>query len=401
MQHGSPRRANTWIAVTAGVLFVVFAAYALFAGPLPAPDSEWYLRAGDLLRVHRFHLGRYLRAIDYHGAIPLLYLGYTALVAGMQAAFGGWTVSALLALNAMALAACAWLAMRWSWRCTERLIAPALVAFLFLAHAELVMLVRGVLTDVTFGLLAMVILAASLPSGGRARSPMEKAALAMAALLALIWRPTGWLFGAYAVGRHVAPTETTSPRATWAIAVGILAAMLLAGAVLGTIAETPYTGFAAVVLDGYRQGAVVDARPETYLQLQLPGAIAGAWLVIVRFCYFFAFAAAAHSTRHVLANTFAFGVTYGAVLLGVVRWRALGTDAQVVFREALLVVVALAAFYAVAGIDYDWRYRATALPPLILAAGIGASVIRARAPRLRGSPVGRGTPDEMTPASSR
>lgn len=346
-----------------------FLAYALIGGSISSPDGTWYLESGELLRRVGWSIPAYLRDMDFHGGLPLFYLGYSAVVAATEAIFGPITVQALLALNAVALGITAFLVLREIGSASASRASQIVATVLFAIIVDQFHWTRYTLTDVTFALVCAVAFIGTRPSAS-ARSRVVAVIVIGAAL---IWRPTGLLLVAFLAldvwSRH---WRTGDERRALIVATLILSAMIIGGTVAGMLAGRMDQQSLAFVLDGFRAGAVVDARPETYAPAATD-ALHGVLLVCLRFLYFFLPAAQSFSRTHSLVGWLTIGPALSLAIVGVVRAGRLSPAARALANRAGTMVLALAAFVALTGLDFDWRYRVPAWPFIIMLAALGAA----------------------------
>ena len=365
--------------VFATALGVWYVGYVIAMGAGASSDAQWYLASGKALLLARGNVGEYLlQQRSVPGALPVLYLGYTAFVAAAEALFGSHAVTALLIANAIALAATALVVMRVVWSLTANW-RPVVIAALFFAvlHDQLVW-TRFVLTDTIFSLLALL----SWYSLGMppALPPARRGILCGG--LTLVWRPTGVLIAAWlALAIGVRRLSASWQRASIVLGLTLACGLVIGGAIAGMAAgAAPGHGSVwELILAGYRSGSVIDARPETSIA---PGvsAFSGVLLVLRRFALFFSPTATAFSGSHAAANIVPMVPIYALSLVSAFQLRNNNVNAalRAVIASALLLVGALAAFYALAGIDFDWRYRSPCWPPLILVASLGAHLLMRR-----------------------
>jgi hypothetical protein len=372
-----------------GVLAVWYMAYALVVGPLRSDDSVWYERAGELFLAYWRDPRAYLEAVSYHGAVPLFYLGFTALVGVARELFGPHGALVITVLNAVALACAAHLVLRTLFRLTHSRLPVVVAAVFFAACYEQLMWVPFVLSDSTFALLVTLVLCLAILAQRDDRIDTRRLAAACGiALIAPLYRPTGvWLIGwllaagaLHPVWRQPSALRRAAQVRTLGLlglAVAGLLAVLLGLLVAAPPAEAPplLASMLEVVRPALTSGVVVDARPETYVPLvDTPLDIVR--LIGKRVIYFFVFWADGFSTRHVIANAVVYVPSYLLALVAVVA--VLGRRGATTLAEQRAVVLTLvlisgfALMHGVTFVDFDWRYRLPVYPALFLLAALGA-----------------------------
>jgi hypothetical protein len=394
------RAADPLIWWLTGALAVWYATFGLVVGPLFSSDSEWYKHAGDLLIAHWPDLPGYLRATNYHGNIPIFYLGFTALVGAARALFGAYALHALVIVNALALAATAHLVLRTVDRLAGSRISVLVVATLFALCYEQLEWVAYVLSDCTFALLATLVLCLVVAPVRDGDSPTRRLGPAwLIALLAPLYRPTGvWLAGWLLLGSTLRPiwrepsARRRAVRLRWVLLGGAVAGALMAS-LLGWLIMGPRFGGSPVLVTignfirpGFATGAVVEARPDTYTPPPVT------WLDVTsligkRVVYFFVFSADGLSRAHVMANAAIYVPTYLLALVAIgaalSQRRPVSLAEQRAVGLTVLAIAGFAVMHAVTIVDFDWRYRVPVYPALFLLAGLGAGHVASLAQRLR------------------
>lgn len=125
----------------------------------------------------------------------------------------------------------------------------------------------------------------------------------------------------------------------------------------------------------YAEGRIIDDRPE--LNLSQPTVYTNYIIIILtRMYYFFVFAIDAFSARHVIYNLLTFPPIY---LLGLLFWVGeiirpdvrMDQKIRVVGLTSTILIVLIVLFNSLLMIDYDWRYRAPAIPFMVILASLG------------------------------
>jgi len=381
------RRARLELAL-ALVLAALFGAYVAWTGPVMTSDSAWYANAGRALVRGGFRPRALLDNVP-ETSLPVFYMGFSYLVAAAQFLFPAHWMPAIAVVNAVSLAATAYLAMRLVRRATASTL-PVLVVFvLFAVMQDQFQWVPYVLSDSTFELLAFGVFALTVHGYAAAEGARRYACFGAAgagAVAAVFCRPPGLVLCAWVL--FVLAAAPRGERARGAglrrIAIGgvvlcgvaLLAyAYLMAhgsglGAPLGPAVETVRAGMAG--------GGVVDSRPETSIPPPRD-ALDFMALIAWRLVYFFVFWARGFSTAHNAVNTVVFVPVYLLTALALrhafsARSR-LPRAARDVAVLAALYVGAVALFQALTLLDYDWRYRLPAAPALIVLAAVGSQVL--------------------------
>jgi len=374
--------------VLAFVLAAVYGAYLARSGPVMSPDSGWYADAGRALVRGGFRIGALLDHSP-ESSLPVFYVGFSYLVAGAQFLFPAHWMLAIAVVNAVSLAATAYLAMRLVRRAVASRF-PVLVVFaLFAGMHDQLQWVPYVLSDSTFQLLAFGMFALTVHgfgATGGARRYAYFVAAGAGAVAAVFCRPPGlvlcaWILFALAAAPRGEGARGPGLRRVAAGGAVLCAVALLAYAYLmahGSGLGAPLGPAVEAVRAGMAGGGVVDARPETSMP---PPRHTLDFVALIgwRLVYFFVFWARGFSTAHNVVNAAVFVPVYllaGVALLSAFSARSrLPRGARDLAVLAAMYVGAVALFQALTLLDFDWRYRLPAAPALIVLAALGSHVL--------------------------
>lgn len=362
------------------------------AGPAAvASDAKWYAEAAQKLVALHFHFADYFAQIE-SPISPVFYIGFVTLVALCQKVLGAHWLWGVLLLNLGVLALTCTLLVCLALRLTGRSSAGLLTLILFLSCLEIFNWARFVLTDALFtGLVAALfycLVFALIEEKIVARKYGIGALILL--LLSPFCRPTGVvLFPIVAVGilvvRWFGSAGVKGKNRAGIVAAICVVLLLISVADAYVMQDTrrwPLPGAEASAeavrvpyyAKLYHQGAVVNARLETYATppQTLPDFLA---LSARRLAYFFAFCSSKGFSRgHNLALSLFFVPAYLLALSTVFRFvrrdERLSREAETALILAIVFVGGFAFFHAHTEIDYDWRYRLPVLPPLILMAAL-------------------------------
>lgn len=331
------------------------------------------------------------------------YLGMVSMVALAKALFGeGWAV-AMVALNLACLTATGALFGRLVHRLIDgpwlRLIGLVALPACF----EVLMWTRFVCSEPLFTLLMLGALAIAVAP----LTPRRWALLAGLLLAASLWRPTGIVLVAAIAFAAALPLlagalERRRGRPSGLPALTIwLGLLLLIALAFAAIMRHPQLwpfGPLKAQFDyarwSYDLGQVVWGRLETY-HPKPTGYLDYLSIALARWGQAFALWAQGHSLAHRLYNILYLGPVFVFSLIALGHW-ALGADRMTAAQARFVSLAGAAALsfcllVALLQVEFDWRYRAPALPVFMITALIGAglaagAIRRARRP---GSPPGR------------
>ncbi|MBI1406231.1 MAG: hypothetical protein GC145_08915 [Caulobacter sp.] len=331
------------------------------------------------------------------------YLGMVSMVALARLVFGEGWATGMIGLNLVCLTATGALIGRLVHRLIDRpwLRLVGLVALP--ACFEVLMWTRFVCSEPLFTLLMLAALAIAVGP----LTPRRWALLAGLLLAATLWRPTGVVLVAALAFAAVLPVlaatleswrRQPSGRLALALWLGLL---LLVALVFAAIMRHPQLwpfGILKAQFDyarwSYDLGQVVWGRLETY-HPKPTGYLDYLSIALARWGQAFALWAQGHSLAHRLYNILYLGPVFALSLWALARW-SLGADRMTAAQARFVSLAGGAALsfcllVALLQVEFDWRYRAPALPVFMITALIGAglamdAIRRARRP---GSPPGR------------
>jgi hypothetical protein len=365
-------RPRTLIAVVVGVIAVLYGWWILHYGVKWGEDIGRFSQWGDSLLAARFNVVEYLQQTRFV-AYAVLYLAWIAVVAAAKFIAGSEWQVVVVALNWAAIVLIAWLVLTTVWRLTSSAVAVA-VAGLFLANFETLTFVSFAGSDILFLALATIVLVLSIRVAER---PSARTAIVGTAvlLLACFFRPAAPPLIVVWIVALLWPRLGTRAR-SWivpAIAMLIVLAALLQAAWMQDTARWPFRflrAWYAYLKADYDAGMIVCGRFETYVKRPVTYADYLA-MIVRRWLYFFAITLRDYSKLHKIVNVAYFLPLYALAIAGVLRRSAAST-------LLLVAVLATSAFHGMQEVDYDYRYRLPALPPLIMLAAFGAADLTRR-----------------------
>jgi hypothetical protein len=335
---------------------------AALRGIVLAPDTRWFLQAGDDLLAHHFNVFHLYRTMSSLPP-PVCYSLLPLLIAMAKAiAPASWRVLILIA-NAAATAGAGVLTFRLAYR-TIGAIGGAVAAAGFLGGVDIIDWSRFIVTDSLFlgiSTLAIYLMAVALLRD----APRYAWAAGGALLVALVTRPVAplllvpfamVLIVMWRVRRRRADGATVVRRLT----LGFLAAMpcilVLALAALTFIVQRQIAVPALRhVIKFFTSGAVVVGRPETWSH---GGTGFGSFLetMLRRLLAFFSITAEGFSRKHAIVAALYFVPLYATAAAGIVALfsrRATRTSQEIVAYLALVTACTIWMNHALVIVDYD------------------------------------------------
>jgi len=351
---------------------------ASWRGIMFSPDSVWYVRAGNAVLANHFDV----RAM-WTGLFDVFYTLLPLLIAMAKAiAPASWPPLIILA-NTAAIACAGVLTFRLAYRYVGT-TAGVVAAAGFVAGVEIIDWSRYILTDSLFlGIvtLATYLMTVALVDG----APQTAFAAGGVLLVAFVTRPTApqllapfaiVLAAMWRVHRGRADGATEMRRLTLLFLAAIPLLLVLAVAVL-TVIVRRHTSVPVLqqVIELYRSGVVIAGRPETS---SAGGTGFGNLLetLLRRLAAFFSITAKGFSPAHTIAATLYSVPLYTAAAAGVLtllRQRGARPPREIAAYVALLTACVIWISQALVIIDFDWRYRLPAMPPLLLLASLGVT----------------------------
>lgn len=383
----SARAVAALVAACAGAYLVVAFGY----GPMLTVDGTRDIQYARALAAVDFNPLRYAAAANEitgqaHPVPKVSYFLYIALIASLERMFGGGWVQAIVAVNVVAQTAVAAIVLSLvranagGWLPLVSAAAFSIFAFDYLQWAAMTQSDTLFLLPAT-GAVVLATIAATRAHGTRRSWWIAAvAALVVAALCRPTWPPVA---AAMASAAYIAGN---SPHG----ALRRFGTVLLAGAaatVVGMLAVAWLfyrvdlaPDWTLALIHRWRPflagGQVVLARPDTFLGPQ-DSVLGFASVMAMRIPSYFRFWAEGLSRPHTILNAVTHVPLYALALAGLTRLtlrpNSLTSFALVLGLTAVVLVLALDAFHCITILDFDWRYRAPAYPPMILLAALALS----------------------------
>lgn len=380
-----PQVGKRWEIGLFGATLLLLGSWVVHSGIRMCPDAHTFERWAEQLRQLGWNYGAFLEGA-HSTAPPLLYLGIITLAALCQTLVGpGWG-GLLVGLN---VAGVSFLAVALAW-CSRTLggdwRAGAGTVALLWAGFDLWQWVRYPISDTTFlaleGLLLTGLVGLVMGCWGRPRVAIV--ALGLGGLVATFYRPTGFLLWAptlVAFARVWAGDSRPRLRRWLVAAAGLAVALIgLNAHLMGRVSETGTSNHGLQhQAQHYAMGEVVWDRKDTWHGCpQNDGDRIR--ITLDRWRWFFSPVHASFSLGHNLGNLLFFLPLYGLAVAAGVRMRSADLSPGECWGRLMLVstVFAVSLWHALIQVDYDWRYRLPALPPLLILAGCGLSDWQAR-----------------------
>src|SRR5947209_386244 len=376
-----------------GIIALVFGFYTYHQGMVTSPDTATYSSWADLLISDHFNYMRFAQDASFV-VPPVLYSGWTTVVALQKILFGSAWMKAVVLLNYCLALIVMWWLLKLISRITRSAVCLITSGALALLSYEMLNLIRFVLSDISFMAITFVIfyLLCGLAEkdgetkNSRAILPGQVILILLFCALALFYRPTAFPLLllvplAYLTRRKVLQgieARTHLIKCASLLLFVFIAIAIIAHAYLMMNPSAWPVTFASrwiKTLSGeYQQGYVVWQRPETYY-MNPASLLDFAAITLKKLAYFFSFYLSSFSLVHNLANFIFFFPVYVLSLLAIYKMfrRPGGLTCEEWWTGwlATLWIIFYALFHAFQQIDYDWRYRLTSMPQLILLSSIG------------------------------
>jgi|GEM_PF-5748005 len=384
-----------------------------------SPDSGTYVQWSDALLAHQFNVLAYLQSNDFFVA-PYFYLLPVVLIAALRKIFGDswplcfhalnflwlnllllayWQTLRLLALNRWAIAL-GFLMLALS---TDLLIWPhyMLTDSLYMALVMLgIWISTAFLKQLTVKrpterqpkansvsvnpLSANPLSANPLSANPLSANPLSSNLLGVALIVILcivlsMARPSSppliaiFLLSPFALilAKHIDRfAKLIGLTLLLVFAIGLSYAALMVHA----LELDPSTRMQAwnLILGHLAEGGVIHDRPETYIASP-KGLTDILMLYLLRLLWFFSPYAQGFSSTHLFVNAFQFSLIASGIFLLARNFQKLLPLHRALTVLSLACVLGTALFHSGILIDYDWRYRAPTITPLVVIAVIGFS----------------------------
>lgn len=327
------------------------------------------------------------RGGDFSGAFNEAFVRWSksviiALLAAARTISPAHWAAIMVALNVICSGVVAVLLVDLVRRSTRSPAAPVVALLLYLASYEVFQWLPMILTDPIFCAVSFVpfyLLARRIVGD----EPPRTILLAASLLLALFTRPPGILLVPLVLFVELVLIRRRVSVKSAAAVILVIAAVTLVvrSAVVDDPARWPFP-FVRPILSWIsmreKAGEVVMDRKETYRR---PARNAADHAVIVadRTGRFLQFASPAYSRAHNIGNVLWFVPVYALGAIGIVDGLRRSGRRRRSLVVALLVWIALFAyFYGLSVLDYDWRFRTPLIPHFILLAACGFDALAMR-----------------------
>ena len=325
----------------------------------------------------------------------IFYLGFIALAATVKTIFGSEWYRSIVVLNAVSHAATAGLVASLAFRVTGRTASAIVAPALIFVSVDLFGWTRYVLSDSTFVFLSFALFYLVALRATGARTTANTLALTVLSAAVIVYRPVGIVYATTLLGGwlFVGSRRWSGLRKRIALGMLVMATMVFVVASLVAAGALAGRGLPKIgrhvdrALDiysaRYRAGVIINDRPETF---HAPPQSVTDYVAIAgdRFAHFFYCCTGAFSIGHNVANAVFFLPAYVLIVAGIaVSWRSRLVDHSETATIAALLVLVVALFHSATHLDFDWRYRAPALPHLAFLASVGAEALYSRAAAFR------------------
>jgi hypothetical protein len=357
-----------------------------------SPDSGTYIAWADQLIALNFDVVAYVKQVDFV-VPPFFYLLQVLIVALLKQALGtNWA----LCFHGLNLC-CMVVVLIAYWRSALRLaMRPWAIALGFVAlsvSVDLLIWPHYMLSDTMYMALAMLAVYAAIgviqsagPSQGASTGGVYH--LVKVVLLLLFWcllltisRPSSpplmfalamspclpWLSGYLGTTGRLSVAIVTG---------GLLLALGYATLAWDALHTDPQALSSAwrLITEHLREGGIIHHRLETY-QTTPQSMLDVLAIYLRRLLWFFSPYAQGFSLTHVLIKSAQAGLIFVGLLCCLISYSRCASMHQASILLLIMVVLGPAFYHSAVLIDYDWRYRAPVIAPLILLATLGLSAM--------------------------
>ncbi|MBF0363753.1 MAG: hypothetical protein HQK49_22225 [Oligoflexia bacterium] len=370
---------------------LILASYVSYYGVAIGLDSVGYSNWADQLIAYHFNIKRFLEEVHFH--VPIyLYLGFITLVAVLKLLFGaGWTY-ALVALNCLCIALVAIMLSYLVYRLTRDKHSVGVAVFLFLGNLDILLWTKYVLSDSSYLCLNFLcyFLIVLLSFKHSFKILFLSLLLLFCVLVAnILYRPTGLAMIAIVLGGLILNNRrVSSHRLFWKIFLITLFGIVILAIIIHTFVLTNYSSWPFdfgkeywnnLVLKDYLKGVVVYDRPYTFHQSPQTY-VDFMFITLDKIFHFFFFITKDYSFIHNTINALIFGPTYflfGAGIFMIVMKKQVDNSTQrFAVSLALLVITIFTIYHSLTQIDFDWRYRISILPYIIVVSSFGVLYLK-------------------------
>jgi hypothetical protein len=400
--------AGSLIALYAVVGFAIYFAFGFSYGPIVTSDGLRDLFYADKLieiGLNPFKFSEtttpFLNNFGY-SVPPTNFLVYIYVLAGLHYFLEDQWIAGLLVVNVIAQTVTTVLLLLIVRDLTKNLLSIGIAGLFIITGFEFFQWISMTQSDSLFLMTVTIIFyfltrySIQVESSARRRNLTLAVGLALGSLLV---RPSGMAIVAalIAILALVFLSRNCSDRGTvrWFLLIFVSAALIVFGALVlhGNFLHNPETlsdGVLRSRIEYLKQtfdlGWVVWARPETFIN---PPSLPFEYteLSLRRLYYFFWFIGDTYSYVHKTMNILYFPPFYGLVLVGVFLTitfvSAIPTSSRRMAMFALFLIFAINSLHAATILDYDWRFRAPALPGFVVLFSIGLRYSLCRIKALR------------------
>jgi hypothetical protein len=357
-----------------------------------SPDSGTYIAWADQLIALNFDVLAYVKQVDFV-VPPFFYLLQVLIVALLKQALGANWALCFHGLNLC----CVVVVLMAYWRSALRLaIRPWAIAMGFLAlsvSVDLLIWPHYMLSDTMYMALAMLAVYAAIgvmQSAGSSQGASTGRVLPVVntVLLLLFWcllltvsRPSSpplvfalalspclpWLSGYLGTTGRLLVAIVTG---------GLLLALGYATLAWDALHTDPQALSSAwrLITEHLREGGIIHHRLETYQPT--PQSMMDVFAIYLRrLLWFFSPYAQGFSLTHVLIKSAQATLIFVGLLCCLMSYSHCASMHQASILLLIMVVLGQAFYHSAVLIDYDWRYRAPVIAPLILLATLGLSAM--------------------------
>ena len=368
------------------VVLLVHGIYVALRGPLMSPDSRLYSAWADILIGYNYNFISYINNTEF-SLPPIMYLGFVTLVSLSKSLFGESWQHAIVFINVFLHIFSIYLALNILNRVTSSVFVILAATILFLSSFETILWLPFVLSDISFMAISFIILCLTwfyVTANKRNNEFLVSVILLLPVLIT--YRPAALPIVLVVLVLHVLSFFELDEKFSRArigreiLYSGIVIltiGVLLVSYLMQDTTRWPFQVFShylATLSELYAKGCVIDDRPDTFLA---PPVVFFdyVFLILTRIIYFFAFAIDEFSLKHKFINYFFFVPAYVLAVIGALELfkgkSILTLSGWYLGMMSFLAIIFIAVYNSFLLIDFDWRYRLTLMPPLVVLAGLG------------------------------
>jgi hypothetical protein len=387
---------NVVIAMFTFAGFVIYSIFAFSFGPIMTPDGLRDIFFADKLisvNLNPFAFPDaytpYLDEVAY-SLPPTNFLIYIYLLSGLRGLLGNEWLAGLLVFNALAQSITTALLLLVVRDLTRNILCIVIAGVFIITGFEFFQWVSMSQSDTLFLLVVTAIFYFLSKASVAAHEPGKRRYFLTATFVAtasLFVRPSGIaIASAFSLVMIFLFLRNRSPKTidvrlflilTTGVVVCLVAAFVAFGHLLHQpelLGEGPLRGRVLFLKETFDLGWVIWSRPETFVT---PPSTPFEYtmLSIHRLYYFFWFIGDTFSFSHKLFNVLYFVPFYTLCLLGVtfalIDKSGIHGSCRLMAMYSLMFIFAIDALHAATILDFDWRFRAPALPGFVILFSIG------------------------------